>query len=338
MTVSRHRASILALAAALAACGDEQASGPAPAVARPPAIATSADPAGRITVATVNGEPVFADCVATQASAAGIDLQAALQRCIDFELLAQEAVRRGLLADREVLDARRTEMVRALVEQEYATTLDEPGDVPAADLKWLWDSQLRRRYNKPERRRATYCRAPVVKGTPAGGPEDQRARKLAEGMHAALSAMRNLEPRRFASLCWMVSGGAEVKTTAAPTRPFSIDGRHDRGRYADDFAGAAFTVAAVGGVSRPTRTSWGWDVVLVTEILPAEARTFEQAEPEMREMLIGRPETAEYRNRKFQDWVGRYLRAARVEVYPDNLPDDQALAQSAGPAAPEAKR
>ncbi len=340
--MSRHRAPILALAAALvaAACGgEEEASRARAQPARSPAIATRADPAGRTPVATVNGEPVYADCVAVQASAAGIDLQAALQRCIDFELLAQEAARRGLLADRDVLEARRTEMVRALVEEEFAPTLDDGSDVPADDLRWLWGSQLRRRYNKPERRRATYCRAPVAEDARADGPEDRQARKLAEGMYAALSAMRDLEPQRFAALCWMVSGGAEVKTTASPTRPFSRDGRHDRGRYAEDFAGAAFTVAAVGGVSRPTRTSWGWDVVLVTEILPAEARTFEQAEPEMREMLISRPETAEYRNRKFQAWVGRYLGAARVELHPDNLPDDQALAQTGGAQpAPEAKR
>jgi len=324
---------LAAAALAALACGDGEGTSRAPAAAPAPAVATRASAAGRVVVATVNGEPVYGDCVATQAGAAGIDREAALARCIDFELLAQEAARRGLLADQDVLEARRTEMVRALVEEEYTPTLDDPSDVPAADLHWLWQSQLERRYNKPERRRATYCRAPVSKDAPAGGPEDRRARKLADGMYAALSSMRLFDAAHFAPLCWMVSGGQEVKTTATPTRPFTRDGSQEAGRYAAEFAGAAFSVAAVGGVSRPTRTSWGWDVVLVTEILPAESRTFEQAEPEMRDILVHRAETAPYRNHRFEAWIKRYMDGARVEVFPENLPDDQALARSAAPPA-----
>jgi hypothetical protein len=337
--VPRLLASTVALAAlaAAAGCGQGEDDSGAQRSAPAPTVATRAHAAGRTVVATVNGEPIYGDCVATQAGAAGIDVDAALARCIDFEVLAQEAARRGLLGDSDVLDARRTEMVRALVEQEYAPTLDDPSDVPITDLHWLWESQLQRRYNRPELRRATYCRAPVAKDAPAGGPEDQRARKLAEGMYAALSAMGRLDAAHLAPLCWMVSGGQEVKTTASPTRPFTHDGQQEAGRYAPEFAEAAFSVAAVGDMSRPARTSWGWDLVLVTDILPAQSRTFEQAEPEMRDILIHRADTAPYRNRMFEAWIKRYMDAARVQVFPDNVPDDQALAQGAAPPAAETR-
>jgi PPIC-type PPIASE domain len=334
----RRLVRLLVSTLALAACrGEEPAPPPAPSA---PAIATSADPAGRTIVATVNGQPVFGDCVAAQAAADGIDRDAALARCVDFELLAQEAIRRGLLADREVLAARRTEMVRALVETEFAPTLDDPSDISDEELRRLWDRiGLHRRYNRPELRRATYCRAPFTEGkTARGSPEDEQARKLAESMYAALSTMRDLEPKRFAALCWMVSGGKPVKTTATPTRPFLRDGRTDGPRpYAASFAEAAFSVARVGGVSRPTRTNWGWDVVLVTEVVPAQSRTFEEVAPEVREELLTHPETAVFRNARFEAWIGRYLQAARVEVFPDNLPDDHALAQTSGTSA-EAER
>jgi hypothetical protein len=330
-----RRLALLASTLALAACrGDERA--PPPTATAAPVIATSADPAGRTIVAEVNGQPVFGDCVAAQAAADGIDRDAALARCIDFELLAQEAIRRGLLADQDVLATRRTEMVRALVETEFAPTLDDPSDISDEELRRLWDRiGLHRRYNRPELRRATYCRAPVAEGkTPKGSPEDEEARKLAESMYAALSTMRDLEPKRFAALCWMVSGGKPVKTTATPTRPFLRDGRNDGPRpYARPFAEAAFSASGVGGVSRPTRTNWGWDVVLVTEVLPAQSRAFEEVAPEVREELLTHPETAIYRNAKFEAWIGRYLRAARVELFPDNLPDDHALAQTSSPEA-----
>jgi hypothetical protein len=329
------RAGRPALVAALAAlsCGEPERT-EAPPTAQParPAVATRADPAGRAVVATVNGEPVYGDCVATQAQATGVDVDAALDQCIAFELLAQEAVRRGLAADGDVLEARRTEMVRALVDAEFAHTLDDPSDVADAELRWLWDTQLSRRYNRPELRRATYCRAPLAADAPVDGAEHRQARELADRLHAALSTMRDLEPARFAALCWMAAGGQLVKTTAAPTRQFARDGRYDGGAYAAQFAGAAFSVAQVGQVSVPTRTSWGWDVVLVTEIRPPESATLEQAEPEIRDQLIHRPETAEYRLRKFRAWIGRYLAAARVELFPDNLPVDHALAQRGEPS------
>ncbi len=329
---ARLRVAVAALAGWAAACGgDREPPRQQPATLE---VATRADPAGRTPVATVNGEPIYGDCVAAQAGARGIDREAALAQCIDFELMAQEARRRGLLADPDVLETRRTEIVRALVESEFAPTLDDPTDVPAADVHWLWDTQLSRRYNRPERRRATYCRAPFPQDAPAGSPEDVEARALAEKLHAALDAMRELEPARFAALCWMAAGGREVKTTPVVTRAFSRDGRHEAGAYAPAFAGAAFTVAKVGGVSRPTRTNWGWDVVLLTEILPVESRTFEEAEPEIREMLVRDKEAAGYRDRKFQSWIAPYLTRAQVEVHPENLPDDQTLARTAAPSEP----
>lgn len=325
----RARAALL-LAAAAAACGGRDAE-PPPSRPPPVAVATRAEAGGRLQVALVNGEPVFADCVEAQMAADGLDARAALDRCIDFEILAQEAVRRGLLADPDVLAARRTEMARALVEAEFAPTLDEPSDVPAADLRWLWDTQLARRYNRPELRRATYCRVPTDKSATPGSPADVEARKLAEELHAALGRMRGLEPGSFAALCAMSAGGRLVNTTAVPTSPFSREGRHAGGFYAASFADAAFAIRAPGQISPPTRTSWGWDILFLTELAPAESRTLAEAEPEIREMLLERPETAEYRRRKFDAWIQRYVAAARIRLHVDNLPAGEALARGARP-------
>jgi len=322
---------LLAAAALAWSCGEPAPDRAPPSRAAP--VATRADPAGRTAVATVNGEPIYGDCVATQAAAEGIDRETALARCVDFELLAQEAARRGLIADRDVLEVRRTEMVRALVEADFAPTLDEPSDVPIADVRWLWDTQLARRYNRPELRRATYCRAPVAKGAAADGPEDQQARKLAQRLFAELDRMRGLDAARFAELCTSLAGDEKVDTTKSATRGFSREGRHEGGAYAASFAQAAFSVAAAGQVSSPTRTQWGWDLVLVTEILPAESRSFEQAGPEIRDKRIHLPETAEYRQRKFMTWLAPLMKATRIEVFADRLPEDQALAHTAAPPA-----
>ena len=328
-------AALAALAALVlgAGCGgprEEETTG-----AAAPAVAHRAEAAGRAVVATVNGEPIYDDCVRRQAQARGLPAEEALAECIDFELLAQEALRRGYQADPDVLLARRTEMVRELVAAEYVAGIDDPADVPDEDVRWLWKSQLRHRYNKPERRAATYCRVPVSKKTPRDSEKDRAARAAAERIHRAMRGVR-FTPRLLVLACHLASGGRKVHATPAPTEPFSKTGRHDGGFYSKDFARAAFAIEEVGEVSAPTRTEWGWDLVLLTEIRPKERRSFEEAEAEIREQLVRHPETAPYRIQKFEQWIAPFMAAARIEVFEDALGAEPALA-GAGPGA-EANR
>lgn len=312
---------VIAALAALAACGGRAEEKPAATAARPDALRAAA--AGRTVVARVDGEPVYDDCVARQA-AAGKDLRAALDDCVAFELLAQEALRRGYLAAPEVAEAGRREMVRGLIAADFTPTLDDPADIPAADIRWLWDRQLESSYNKPERRRATYCRVGVKKKTPRGGERDMLARAYAEQIHRAMRGLR-FSPELLALTCQLASGGRKVRTTIQETEPFAEDGRYPGGRYAREFAAAAFAVDQVGHVSPPTRTEWGWDIVLLTDIRPPESATLAEAEPEIREMLLRSPSTAEYRVKKFLAWFERFAARAAVEVHPEALPAEGPL-------------
>jgi hypothetical protein len=48
-----------------------------------------------VVVALAAGRPVYGSCVAAQAERGHLSRDAALRECIDFELMAQEAERRG---------------------------------------------------------------------------------------------------------------------------------------------------------------------------------------------------------------------------------------------------
>src|SRR5690349_5838184 len=94
----------LLLAVALTACGSSSTPGTQPGATSGPPAPLVASPAGPqdVKVATVNGRPVYASCVQTQA-ARGASKQDALQQCIDFELLAQLSLQYA--TDPEVVDA-----------------------------------------------------------------------------------------------------------------------------------------------------------------------------------------------------------------------------------------
>ena len=315
-----RRAGLAVLALAAAACGRSERAEPPPTATEGSAV-LSAEPAGRSVVATVNGEPVYDDCVARQAEAHGVDARAALDECVDFELLAQEAARRGLAADPDVALVGRTEMVRALVGADYVSTMDEPSDIPDAELRALWDRKLRHLYNKPERRRATYCRVPIgakQRGTPA----DAEARALAARIHRAMG--RSIDGERFAATCTS-AGAGKTELPEKALKPFAANGQFAGGRNVPEFTAAAFSVPA-GRPAEPVRTRWGWDIVLPIEVLPAASRTLEDAEAEIREKLLRSPETAEYRVGKFAEWVRARLDGAHIELHPDALRADAELA------------
>ncbi|HUS63914.1 MAG TPA: peptidyl-prolyl cis-trans isomerase [Kofleriaceae bacterium] len=316
----RLAAGLAVLALAATSCGERAAPPPPPAATEGPAV-LRAEPAGRSVVATVDGEPVYDDCVARQAAAHGVDARAALDECVDFELLAQEAARRGLAADPDVALVRRTEMVRALVGADYVSTMDEPSDIPDADLHALWDRTIRHLYNRPERRRATYCRVPIgakQRGTPA----DAEARALASRIHRAMG--RSIDAERFAATCTS-AGDGKTELPEKALKPFAASGQFAGGRNVPEFTAAAFSVPA-GRPAEPVRTRWGWDIVLTTEVLPAATRSFEDAEAEVREKLLRSPETAEYRIGKFAEWVRARLAGAHVELHADALRADAELA------------
>src|SRR5688500_12830444 len=106
----------LAAILVLSACGHGASTPPEPVRHVVPTTA-EAQPAGAddLVVARVDGRPVYGSCVRAQVAGLGVDVAAALDQCVAFELLAGAADAQGLRADEDVGDAWRREMVRALI-------------------------------------------------------------------------------------------------------------------------------------------------------------------------------------------------------------------------------
>lgn len=314
-------AAVAVALAGIAGCGEGQK-------ARPPAAHTgaalpTAKADGQVVIAEVGGVPVTADCVRAQAAAHHVDGQAALAECIDFEILAIEAAKRGYGDDPDVAAARRTEAVRNLIEADFLASYDGPEDISIDDLHDAWRG-IRSRFNHPEIRFTFHVRAEVPEGSP---PEaDAEARKLATDIAGAFAGKGGVTIDEFKATALRVAGD----------RPLRIGQSLNFARHsgtAEKFAAATFAIRKNHTVSPPVRTHWGWDVILLNDILPAASMPFEDAEAKLREKLFPAA-----RVKQFERWVGARAKAAGAKIDDDKVAAAFAPPAPGSQAAPESER
>ena len=298
------------LSLVLAACGGKPERAPQPARALGGDLVDPGAGSSDTIVATVEGRPVWASCVAGHVKARGVSVDQALSDCVDLELLAIEAVRRGVGADDEVQDELRAALVDALVATEFEAKVKTAADLPAK----LVETNVERNIDeldKPEARVLVYARAPVAKGAPPGGPEDQAAKALSEEIAAALPPATF--PAEFGEIARRVAAGRKVEVATPSARYLSAD-----------FGRPAYAIPEIGRVSPPTRTQWGWDLILLVDIQPAQHRTRAQL---VEEMFPG------LRRGYFdQVWTGQLARGHAIERHPEALAEPEEA--GSGSAAP----
>jgi hypothetical protein len=292
------------LLTALAACGGSSGPSPVPAAA-PTVIATPRRSADDLEVARVKGRPVWASCVAAQARsiAAGshtVDLvrAEALDQCVAFELLAQEAEKRGLSAAPEVVQAARTAAVDRLIDTDFEQRYRTPDD-----LKPAVDALMKRnawRMHVPDLRSSTYVRFVVPKDA---APElDAQARALADRVATQLAGETGLYGVHLVEAAQRVAAGSTIKLEKADVKP------SDRDHLVDAYATALYAIPEVGRISPAVRTQWGWDVVLWTGGIEARERTREEVVAEA---------FPELRRHQFQLWVTQLAKQLGVHIEVD---------------------
>jgi len=282
------------------ACGGSKAPPPTP--KGPPAPTTAQPAPGDVQVATVNGKPVWGSCVQAQA-ARGASAKDALQQCIGFELLAQEAERRGLATDSEVAIATRTALVSQLVAQEYEDKFTKP-----EDFGNYWTRSMERnkmRFDHPEARGSVYVRVDLAKNaTPA---DEAKAKVVIDDIYAALKDERGLMKPHVEEIANRVNASRAKLSIAAV--PADIK----NGRLDDTYTAALFSIPEVGRVAAPVRTPWGWDIVLYDSVVPEVHATRE----EMIESAL-----PEIKRSYFPQWVNRIVLSlgVHIQVEDKNLP------------------
>jgi hypothetical protein len=284
----------------LAACGGH--STPAPTASGPPAALQPTPAAGDVQVATVNGAPVWGSCVSAQA-AHGISKQEALDECIAFELLAQAAEARGLALDPDVRLDTRTALVSQLVAKDFEDAYQKPGDFGP-----LWDAlyqKNRHLYEHNEFRGSAYIRAVVPKN--ATPEQDAKAKAVADEIAAAVANERGLMPQHLIEIGERVAAG-RVELFHETVIPYGRTARADPAYIA-----ALFSIPEVGRTA-PTavRTAWGWDVILLNDLIPAARPSADEVTKQM---------LPDVKRTFFPQWTNQIAQrlGTRIEIEQQNL-------------------
>ncbi|HEY4060143.1 MAG TPA: hypothetical protein VGM39_26195 [Kofleriaceae bacterium] len=249
----------------LAACGSSAPTGPAPGAMAAPMIAAPTDPTDAI-VAHVNGRPIYASCVQAQARASAVDAKAALDQCLSFELLAQEAEKRTLATAPDVIAATRAAIVNRLVEKGFEAKYQKPADFGPQLDKWLGENAWR--MDRPELRASTYLR--VQMDAKVAPDVDAQGKALAQQIYLQLKDQSGLMPADMGDVA--TEAGKTTKLTLVSASPPMQPASALDKAYADPL----FAIPEVGRVSPPVRTKWGWDVILYTDGLPPLRQTREE--------------------------------------------------------------
>ncbi len=232
----------------------------------PPAALVAVPAPDDVQVATVNGRPVFGSCVADQIKRfPALSKQAALDQCIELELLAQVAEGKGLATFPEVVDVTRTALVRRLVDQ-FAAKYPGPDS-----LKTQIDDIYKKvgSATRPEVRHAWH--AIVLADKKASEPEHAAARQIAEQLYQTLKDETGMFRFQLeaAVAALKLPSGVKIEVQELATSKDDL-------RWAAEFRGALFGITEVGRVAPVVKTDYGYHVILLDDLRPETAVEREQ--------------------------------------------------------------
>ena len=283
---------------------------------------------GRTAVADVNGVPIYADCVTRQARHGGLSARAALDQCIDFELLAQAAHARGLSRHPEVLQASRRELVRTLLDQQIHDPMPSVAETDRSILEAAY-KRYRSKIYAPERRQVFHLFAPFPRHRELRGTDaDKAARAFADELYAGLKDRRGFTVDELYRSAVAIAGQRPLGPTEK--QPGEPEGQQtgafkreifkvyrNQPNLPHAFSHGAMDIPEPGMISSPVRSDYGWHLILYLDSEPAKFATVEDSADYLFQAV---------RSEAYWNFTGGLLKQADIAVAEpalQRLQDDQ---------------
>ncbi len=256
-------------------------------------------------VATVAGRGISAADVQREAQGRpGETPRVALDRLLDAEVLAQEAARRGLLADRDVIEATRQARVqRLLVDFEK---LSDKSAIPDRELEQAYNARLRY-FVHPDMAQVWHILVPSRNATLA----DHAARRgVADEVARRAATVKSLDEFKAISKALQQPDGAPLVLEEVIADPQGVD---------KTFVKATMALQRPGELSPVVETEFGFHIIYLLRHLPAQSLSLAQATPELRDKLA-----LDFRVRSFARWIDERMHEHQLERHDDRLPGARA--------------
>jgi peptidyl-prolyl cis-trans isomerase C len=222
---------------------------------------------------------------------------------IRFEVLANEAERRGYDKDPEVLRVMRQQMISKLLQKDFESKL-KVEDVPDADVQKYYDDHPNEFNQKDEVRTAQI----VVK-------EKGKADKaLAEAKALPKVAAMPTTPggggeTGFRALVTKFSEDPDAKQSGGDMQFFDKDST----KYPKPIVEAAFKLAEVGDVTQ-IKTDKGFVVLRLTQKRPGFNRPLAEVKRQIQQRLF-----RDLRNKSMEAFVADLKKKSKIEIHEENL-------------------
>ncbi|MDX2024352.1 MAG: peptidylprolyl isomerase [Deltaproteobacteria bacterium] len=219
-----------------------------------------------------------------------------LDSLVRFELLAEEAEKKGYPNDPDLIRMYKQWLVARLVQKDFDPQFD-PAAIPAEEVSAYYESH-KQEMQRPEQARASDV---TVKTEAIAQKVAERARKLAKADEHGFTELvlgyseNGAVQRRGGDLGILLRSGGNSQVPQAV-----ID--------------AVFALQNPGDIAGPIKAEDGYHVVRLTGKQPAQIPSLEEMEPHIREKI-----NKERRDKGMTAWVDRLKADAKIEVFEDRL-------------------
>ncbi len=242
---------------------------------------------------------------------------------VRFEVLSQEAVKRGMDKNPEVQDTLKKVMVQQLIKQQFDEKQGQAA-IPEPDLQKFYNDHIDD-YVKPERVRASHV---FLKAAPGDKGARSAAKKKAESLvKELLEAKGKGNLNAFAEAAQKNSNDAATAAVGGDMRYLSKDEMTKA--YSAQLTDAAFALKDPGDMSLVVEVPEGFEIVKLQGKQPALSRKLDDVREQIRSRLA-----REKRTKDFEEFVKGLKEKANVTIDEAALGAVSVPAEQAAPPSP----
>jgi peptidyl-prolyl cis-trans isomerase C len=227
-----------------------------------------------------------------------------LDSLIRFEVMANEAERRGYDKDPEVLRVMKQQMISKFLQKDFESKL-KVEDVPDADVEKYYKEHPAE-FNQKEEVRVSEV---SVKDKAKADKAYAEAKALPKPTAVAPPTPEK-DKKEFKDIVNKYSDDDEAKQRAGDLGFFDKDSQ----RYAKPIVEAAFKLAEVGDVAPPIKTDKGWAVIRLTQKRPGFSRPLAEVKRQIQQRLF-----RDTRTKAMDNFVAELKKKSKIDVNDENL-------------------